>query len=228
MDIKKEIEQQREAYRAKHANYDKWAKFKYRWWNKEDIPKIPDFSGKEGSMFKWPSVKNTGNLTIPYMDPDDRLKIVNNTWRNCFFMQWHVMQEEIGKEKADELVGYMWLAMVAAMEGLNDRYFKGQPRDCVMLSKQWQIDCFYEMHDQNIVEESPKKVVIQALCTYWADWVGRWKAKGIDIKWALCELGCRAWCKEWAYGIDPKMTCQRTKWLVDGDSCCEYTFEIKD
>ena len=107
MGIEEELEKQRELYRAKHANYDKWSKFKYRWWKKEDIPKIPDFSGKEGSYFKWPSVKNTGNLTIPYMDPDDRLKIVNNTWRNCFFMQWHVMQEEIGQEKAEELVGYM-------------------------------------------------------------------------------------------------------------------------
>ena len=87
MGVKEELEKLREEYRAKGKSYDKWAKFKYRWWKKEDLPKIPDFSGEEGKFFKWPSVVNTGKLTIPYMDLADRLKIVNNTWRNCFFMQ---------------------------------------------------------------------------------------------------------------------------------------------
>ncbi len=226
MGIKQELEKKREEFRKRHASYDKWAQFKYRWWKKEDKPQVPDFGGAD-KPFKWPVVNPTGNVTVPMMDQDDRLKIVNNTWRNCFFMQWHVMQEELGQDKAAELVGYMWLAMLSAMEGLNERYLQGQARDCVMLSKQYQIDCFYEMHDFDVVEESPNRFVIKTLCTYWADWVHRWKAKGIDIRKGLCDLGCEAWCKEWAYKIDPNMSCERTQWSVEGDPCCEYTYEIE-
>jgi hypothetical protein len=226
MGAKEKMEKKREAYRKKWLNYDKWAKFKYRWWTKEDRLHVPDFSGTD-KEFKWPAVKISGKLTVPYMDPDDRLKIVNNTWRNCFFMQWHILQEEIGAEKAAEMIGYMWMAMVAAMEGLNERYLQDQARDCVMISKQFQIDCFYEMHDVNVIEETPERAVIQALCTYYGDWKQRWKAKGIDIRNGLCDLGCEQWCEEWAYKINPDMTSTRTKWMVAGDPCCEYTFEIK-
>ena len=220
------MEKKRKQYRKDWKEYDKWAAFRYRWWKKEDKPIIPDFSGT-GTPFKWPTVNPTGKMTVPMMDKDDRVKIVNNTWRNCFFMQWHVMQEELGAKKAAEMVGYMWMAMVAAMEGLNERYLQGQARDCVMVSKQYQIDCFYEMHDVNTVEESPNKVVIQALCTYWADWKQRWSAKGIDIRYGLCDMGCEAWCREWAYKINPNISTTRTKWMVERDPFCEYTFEMK-
>jgi hypothetical protein len=221
------MEKKREQYRKDWKEYDKWAEFRYRWWKKEDIPKIPDFSGT-GKPFKWPTVNPTGKMTVPMMDKDDRLKIVNNTWRNCFFMQWHVMQEELGAKVAAEMIGYMWMAMVAAMEGLNDRYLPGQARDCVMVSKQYQIDCFYEMHDFNVVEETPEKFRIETLCTYWADWKGRWNAKGIDIRHGLCDMGCQMWCEEWAYKMNPNIVTTRTKWLVAGDPCCEYTFELKE
>jgi hypothetical protein len=227
---KENLMKKREEWRAASAHYDKWADFKWRWWNKADIPKVPDFSGKQGSNFKWPVVHPSGKWSEQgsqiYQDMADRLKIVNNTWRNCFFMQWHVLQEELGKEKADEMIGYMWLGMVAAMEGLNERYLEGQARDCMMLSRQWQIDCLYEMHDFNVLKQTPNHVVIDTLCTYWADWKGRWAAKGIDIHYGLCELGCLAWCKEWANKMNPHMTCERTMWLVEGDPVCRYEFTI--
>ena len=143
-------------------------------------------------------------------------------------MQWLVMQEELGAEKAAQCVGYMWLAMVAAMEGLNERYWPDQERDCVMLSKQMQVDMQYEMLDMDVVEESPNRLVHRLLCNYWADWEHRWKSKGIDIRNGLCDMGCKAWGEEWALKINPKMSCKRTRWLVEGDPYCEYVFEIKE
>ncbi len=217
----------REAYRKQYPNYDKWADFQYRWWKKENKPQIPDFSGT-GKPYKWPVLEPTGRMTIDLMDPNDRCKIINNTWRNCFFMQWHVMQEEFGADKAAQAVGYMWLAMVNAMEGLNDRYLQGQARDCVMMGKQMQIDMQYEMLDMDAVEVTPNRFVHRLLCNYWADWKHRWEDKGIDIRKGLCDMGCKAWGEEWAIGINPNMSCERTKWLVEGDPYCEYVFEIEE
>ena len=225
------MEAKRKAFYKHWPHYKKWAvDFKYRWWKKEDKPKVPDFSGT-GSLFKWPAIHHTGRLTVGdtviAVNPEDRMKLISNTWRNCFFMQWLVMQEELGKEKAAEMIGYMWLAMVPAMEGLTDRYIPGTPRDCVMLSKQFQIDCFYECIDIDVVEERPEKFVVRVLCAYWADWMHRWKQKGIDIRYGLCDLGCAQWEEEFAYKINPDIIATRTKWPVEGDPYCEKVFELK-
>ncbi len=221
------LEEARDEYRKKYKDYDKWAKYPYRWWKNKPKPRIQDFSGT-GKNFKWPVLKPTGRMTVPMMDKDDRIKIINNVWRNTLFMQWLVMHETVGEEKAAEMFGYMWLAMTGAMEGLNERYHPDQPRDCVMLSKQNQIDIQYEMIDLDIVEEQPNRHVYRALCTYWADWEHRWKEKGLDIRKGLCDLGCDLWCKEWAHKINPKMTCRRTAWLVEGDPYCEFTYELNE
>ena len=74
MEVKEDLEKQREEFRKRHGSYDKWAQFKYRWWKKEDKPQVPDFGGAD-KPFKWPVVNPTGNVTVPMMDQDDRLKI---------------------------------------------------------------------------------------------------------------------------------------------------------
>lgn len=230
MDAQKELERRRAEKWGKWPNYKKYADIEYHWWKKEDKPKIPDFSGKPNSYFKWPCLVPTGRGIPHVMDYNERLKVINNAWRNCFFMQYYVLTEELGEDKAQEMIGYMWLAMAQGQtEGQIIRYgFQDEPRDCELAAKLWLIDYPVECHDMDAVLVTPKKCILDVKCTYYVDWKWRWEQKGVNIRKGLCDLGCEAWDEEWAYKINPKMSSTRTKWMVDGDPVCRYEFELHD
>ena len=222
---REENEKRRIEYRKQFPDYDKYAKFGWKWWTADDRPRIPDFSGT-GKLWKWGTVTPTGKMTVPAMDKDDRQKITTNTWRNTVFTFWYILEQELGKDKGGEIAAKMWLALTTAMEGLEDRYLKGQPRDCVMVSKQLQYDVYYEMMDCDVIEESPDRCVQRYLCTYYGDWKTRWEVKGIDLARHMCGLGCEAWMREFGYKINPDITCERSKWLVAGDPYCEFEYNL--
>ena len=91
-----------------------------------------------------------------------------------------------------------------------------------------QFPCVPGYHRIGIVEECGSRVTDLQVGDVVYGAGSRWEEKEIDIRYGLCDLDCDLWRKEWAYKINPKMTCTRTAWMVEGDPYCELVYEIKE
>jgi hypothetical protein len=162
------------------------------------------------------------------MDPTARWKMTSNVWRDTYFMMAKVLTDEMGLERASEFLAYLWYGLASKMEGFNRHFLKDKPRDCVTLSKAFQMEILLEGNDFDVVEEAPEKSVVRFQCAWWADFKKTWEALGVDIREPLCNQGCTGWSKVWAHMVNPEIRFRKTKYIGAGDGCCEFTWEMRD
>jgi hypothetical protein len=184
-----------------------------------------DGSGKPAKM---PCITPSGCCTVDPIDPTMRWKMTSNVWRDTYFMTAKILTDEIGQDKADEYLAYLWYALAAKMEGFNKHFLKDMPRDCVTLSKAFQLEILIEGNDFDVVVETPEKAAVRFQCAWWHDFVKVWEPLGVDIREPLCNQGCTGWSKEWAQIFNPKISFTKTKYIGAGDGCCEFTWEMKE
>ena len=219
----------REKYRKQFPKYDKWSNYEWDWWKKEGSPKVNVPMCKGDKPFKWPVVKPSGKMTVGPIDIEKRYKICSNAWRNFMFAQMVVLQEELGKETAEAMVGYAQLALNKAVMGFVHKFLGDDlPNDCTKLSKISEMELLLEGDDCDVIEETPDRSTFRMSCAWWADWYEKWEVKGIDLREFMCGIACDGWFHELAQTVSPKYGCRRTAWHCAGDPYCEFQFYKMD
>lgn len=223
----KEIPKIIEEFKEKWDHYEKWENFPWRWWKPEDKVHWPRFDGKGEA--KGPYITFSGRHNVERPEIEKLARMINNTWLNNFFMLWKIMRDELGREKANEIIGYHWLTQITPtvnlIEGLG---LEEKDRDCVTLSKIYQEECYIECCDLDVVEEAPERFQVRMLCNWWRLILERWKAQGIaydDLE--HCEL-CLLWCEYFGRAIHPKIACTLTEHPLETGNYCELVFEMED
>lgn len=223
--MEKPISELIEDLKQKWPNYEKWTHLPMSWWVPDERVQWPRFDGK--GVAKGPYIKFSGRKSVEPPDSENLAKMINNTWMNTYFMLWKVLHDELGREKADELVGYSWLTQVTQMVGLIKK-FDDKDRNCVILSKVYQQECYIEGNDIDVVEETPKRTQIRLLCNFWRHVVERWKSKGIGHdKGGMCEA-CIAFHDYFGRAIHPKAACTHTAHPLDTGTYCEFVWEMDE
>jgi hypothetical protein len=223
-----DVEEYRKSCRKRYPLYDKFTSMRLPSMSslKKDIGQHAfDGSGKPSRI---PAVSATGNCTIDPIDPTARWKMTCNAWHDTYFMMAKIMTDELGQEKANEFLAYLWYGLAAKMEGFNKHFLQGKPRDCITLSQAFQLEILLEGNDFDVVEETPEKAVVRFQCAWWHDFKKVWEPMGVDIREPLCNQGCTGWSKEWAHIFNPKIRFRKTKYIGAGDDCCEFTWELQD
>jgi hypothetical protein len=214
-----------EGLKKRWANYDKWANFQWGWWKPEDKVHWPRFDGQGEA--KGPYITYSGRHSVDPPKIEKQVRMVNNTWMNSYYMWWKILHDELGREKTNELVGYLWLAQAAQIVKLVDGMDE-KDRNCLAVSKMLQMECYIECVDIDVVEESPERFQVRYLCNWWRHIVERWKAQGIGYDdMGLCEP-CVACCEYYGRAIHPKISCTVTAHPMDSGSYCEMVYEMND
>ncbi len=214
-----------EELKKRWPGFDKWVSFPWDWWDPKNKLTWPLFDGKGEA--RPPYLTYSGRHDVPPPKPLAQAKLINNTYYRSLYLLWKILHDELGREKANELMGYMWLGLVSPIVKIVGAIDE-KDRNCVAVSKMYQHECYVEAVDVDIVEESPQKTVIRFLCTWWFHVVDRWKDQGIGYEdMGVCEP-CIACCEYYGKAINPKITCTCTAHPLDTGSYCEMVYEMKD
>jgi hypothetical protein len=206
-------------------NYNKWVKFPWGWWKPEDKVHWPRFDGLGEA--KAPFLNYSGRHDVPPPKPEIQTKLINNTYYRSLYLMWKILHDELGREKANEMMGYMWLGLVSPIVRVAGQIDE-KDRNCVAISKMYQQECYIEGVDIDIVEESPQKTILRVLCIWWLHVEERWKPQGIGYDdMGLCEP-CIACCEYYGRAINPNITCTCTAHPLDTGSYCELVYEMKE
>lgn len=206
-------------------NYDKWANFQWGWWKREDRVRWPRFDGQGEA--RPPCFSFSGRNSVEPFKFETQAKLISNTWFNSFYTNWKVLHDELGREKAIEIVGYQWFAQVPQIsqwvEGMDEK-----DKNCIAVSKMLQMECLIEGCDIDVVEESPQKAQLRLLCNWWRWVVERWGAQGIGFDdMGVCEP-CSASQELYGQAVNPKIVSRVTAHPLDTGSYCEITYQFEE
>ncbi len=221
-----DLDAYRKRYCQRYPLYEQYSRFILPEWSDFKHKNMMKFDGS--GLYKWPAAEISGKMTIPMMDMHHRWKMATNVWRDTYFFTAKMLTDTLGLEKATELMSYIWIGLAASMTAITKRFLKGKAGDCVTFSKTFQMENLVEGVDFDILDERPERFAMRQQCPWWADFKSVWEPLGVDIREPLCNVGCTGWAKEWANMVNPKIKFQKTKYIGDGDDCCEFVFEITD
>ncbi len=213
--------------RARYPLYDRFASLRLPPWSEKQLDR-PLMKLDGSGLFKWPALEISGRCTVPTTDMVTRYKMASNALRNTYFMAAKAAADTLDKEKACEILGYIWVGLGSIMVSISEHFFKEKPHDCLTLSKALQVESLCEGNDHDVVEETSEKFVLRFQCAWWGDYKTTWEPLiGLDIREPLCNVGCTGWTKVWMKHYNPRIRFTKTKFVGDGDDCCEFTFEMQ-
>ena len=137
-----------------------------------------------------------------------------------------ILVSQVGKEKAKELIE----------EAVGDASYKSGKEAAEKAGNPTDIDGYIEANTINllgkiaaactpeIVERTKKRYVFRCTKCYPAEAflkVGAGDPETLEVVKYCCPHDTA-----WAHGFNPNMKFERTKFLLDGDDCCEFVVEV--
>jgi hypothetical protein len=172
------------------------------------------------SSIKFPITEPLGRRTVN-LSVDQRYHLLQSIWRHEHLEHHRRVAERFGWEAADELIGEYGKDHTDGLVETYSRVLGLDGEGAAAVSQVFQAEIQCEGGDVEVIEESPERAEVSALCGM-GYLLQRPRYQGMPITDGLCETGCRLWLQKMSRAVDPDLVVERTSWMPAGDSRCTY------